>query len=201
MSRVTLIVGCLLAVACGASTGLVRTWREPTYTGRGEGKKVLVVALTPKAHNQQTFETAMAERLLKMQLEPYRAYDVLPRGKMADQETVAGTIQKLGIDFVVVSKLVAIRTEAEYVPAASYAPAPAYRAMYPYYATGYAMVYSPGYVTQTNAVYLETNAYDVRAEKLVWSGLSRTFDYSSVDSISTSAAKTICDALLDQGIF
>lgn len=198
MRRHAIVSLCLCAVACGASTNLVKTWRDPTYTGR-EVKRVLVIGLTPNAENQQKFEQAVAERLAKIKVEPFIGYDVLPRGQMADKETVVGVVKKLGIDIVLVTKLVTVRTEAEYVPG-SYAPPPGYHGMYPYYSYGYTAVYSPGYVTQTQAVYLETNAYDGPAEKLVWSGLTRTFDYSSIDSIAFSAAKSITIALADQGI-
>ena len=199
MRRHAIVSLCLCAAACGASTHLVNTWRDPAYTGR-EVKRVLVIGLTPNAQNQQLFEQAMAERLKRVQIEPFMGYDVLPRGQMADQETVTGAVKKLGIDVVLVTRLVAVRTEAEYVPNPSYAPSPTYHGMYGYYSTGYTTVYAPGYITQTQYAYLETNAYDVPAQKLVWSGLTRTFDYSSVDSVTTSAAKRIVNALLDQGI-
>jgi hypothetical protein len=190
---------CLCAVACsGASTQMVKTWRDPAYTGR-EVKKVLVIGLTPKAENQQKFEYAVAERLQKLKIQPFTGFDVLPKGQMADRETITGAVQKLGIEIVVVTKLVSVQNEAEYVPG-TYSPGPAYYGMYPYYSAGYTAVYSPGYVKETQAVYLETNAYDAQAQKLVWSGITRTFDYSSVDTVSASAAKKIVDALLDQGV-
>ncbi len=200
MNRRALVSLCLCAAACGASTNLVRTWRDPGYTRR-EVKRVLVIALTPNLQNQRTFEDAMAARLASVQVEPFKAIDVLPQGRMADQDTITEAVRKNAIDLVLVTKLVALRTEAEYVPGSvAYAPSPGYYGMYPYYAAGYTAVYSPGYVTSTQAVYLETNAYDTAAGKLVWSGLTRTFDFSSADAVSTSAAKQIAVGLIDQGI-
>ncbi len=189
----------LVATACSsASSQLVKTWRDPTYTGRIV-KKVLVIGLSPTAKNQQVFEYAVADRLQKAGVQPFPGYDVLPRGKMADEETIKAVVEKEGIDVVVVTKLVTVRSEKEYVPG-SYTPAPYYHGMYPYYAAGYSAVYSPGYVNEAQAVYLETNAYDVQARKLVWSGLTRTFDYSSVDQAASSVAPTIVRALQDQGV-
>jgi len=198
MKRQAMVSLCLCAAACGASTQVVKTWRDPAYAGR-QVKRVLVIGLTPKVENQQKFEYAVAERLQRIKIEPFTGYDVLPKGQMADRETVTRAVEKLAIDIAIVTKLVAVQSEAEYVPG-TYSPQPGYYGMYPYYSAGYAVVYSPGYVKETQAVYLETNAYDAQAQKLVWSGLTRTFDYSSVDSISSSAAEKIVNALVDQGV-
>ncbi len=188
----------LVAACSSTSSQLVKTWRDPTYTGRNV-KKVLVIGLSPTAKNQQAFEYAVADRLQKVGVQPFPGYDVLPRGKMADEETIKAVVAKEGIEIVIVTKVVTMRSETEYVPG-TYTPSPYYHGMSPYYAAGYSAVYSPGYVNEAQAVYLETNAYDVEARKLVWSGLTRTFDYSSVDQVVVSVAPTIVRALQDQGV-
>ena len=191
---------CAVGAACtAATTNLVRTWRDPTYTGR-EIKRVLVIALTPNQNNRKVFEYALAGRLQAMKYEPLASYDVLPRERMADDETITATVKKNDIQIVLVSRLVSLQSEAEYVPPVGYAPPPGYYSFYPYYSGGYATVYSPGYVTQKQVVYLETNAYDAQLGKLVWSGISRTFDYSSIEDVSGSVADTIARALVDQGV-
>jgi hypothetical protein len=199
MRRLAAVYVGLVALACSsASSQIVKTWRDPTYAGQ-EVKRVLVIGLSPNPKNQQAFEYAVADRLQQLGIQPFPAYDHLPRGKMADEETISALVAKERIDVVLVTKLVTVRSEKEYVPG-TYAPAPYYHGMYPYYASGYAAVYSPGYVNEAQAAYLETNAYDTRTKKLVWSGLTRTFDYSSVDSAVVSVAPTIVTALRDQGI-
>ena len=186
-------------MACSTtSSQLVKTWRDPTFVGR-QMHKVLVIGLSPTAKNQQTFEYALSDQFKKVGLQPLPGYDVLPRDKMADEATILGIVKKEAIDLVVVTKLVTVRSEKEYVPG-SYTPGPAYYGMYGYYSASYSAVYSPGYMNEAQAAYLETNAYDVETKKLVWSGLTRTFDYSSVDQAAQSVAPTIVRALQDQGI-
>lgn len=193
----TLILG--IALACSSATSqLVKSWREPTYTGR-EVKRVLVIALAPVAKNQQVFEYEVAGQLVKAGLKPYPGSDVLPKGKMADEAAIMDVVKKEAIDVVLVTKLVTVRSEKEYVPGA-YQPVPAYHGVYSYYSAGYSTVYAPGYVNEAKAAYLETNAYDVASNRLVWSGLTRTFDYSSVDNAVRTVAPTIVRALQEQGI-
>jgi hypothetical protein len=189
----------VVAAACGAQTNLVRTWREPAYAGR-DVKRVLVIGLTPNQKNRKVFEYALAAQLQGLKYQPLAGIDVLPKDRMADREAIAALVKERGIDIVLVSRLVSLQTETEYVPPAVYAPATASHAMYPYYAGGYATVYQPGYVTERQVVYLETNAYDAPQEQLVWSGLSKTFDYSDIEGVSDSVAKTIVKALQDQGV-
>ena len=194
----TLVYICALAAACGATTNLVKTWRDPTYTGRNV-KRVLVIALTPNQHNRQVFEYAMASRLQAMKYQPFTGYDLLPRDQMADRAAIADAVKRNGIEIVLVSKLVSVQTETEYVPPAG-APPPGAYGFYPYYSAGYATVYSPGYVQEKQVVYLETNAYDAQKEQLIWSGISKTFDYSSIENISESVADKITRTLVDQGV-
>jgi hypothetical protein len=197
MRRTGIVVAlCVAAVGCpSASTSLVRTWRDPGYSGR-EAKRLLVIGLAPNEGNRKTFEYAVAARLQHMKYEPVTAYDVLPRDRMADRETIAAVVKERGIDLVLVSRLVSKHTEAEFVPTAGYATG----GYYPYYAGGYSRVYAPGYVAEREVVYLETNAYDARQERLVWSGTSRTFDHSSIEDVSDSVAEAIASALKDQGV-
>ncbi len=196
----TLLALCAVVAGCPATTtNLVRTWREPTYTGR-DVKKVLVIGLTPNQSNRKVYEYALAARLQEMRYQPLASIDVLPKDRMADKETVAAVIQQYGIQVVLVSRLVSVQSEVEYVPPVAYAPPPGYYGFYPYYAGGYTAVYSPGYVNERQVVYLETNAYDAQQEKLVWSGISKTFDYSSIEGVSASVADTIARALVDQGV-
>jgi hypothetical protein len=192
-------LGVVVAAACGPSTNLVRTWREPSYAGR-DVKRVLVIGLTPNQHNRKVFEYAVAAKLQDMKYEPVTGIDVLPKDRMADHDAIVAAVKERGVDIVLVSRLVSIQTETEYVPPAAYAPPTASHAMYPYYSGGYATVYSPGYVTERQVVYLETNAYDAQKEQLVWSGVSKTFDYSSIEGVSESVAKKIVQALRDQGV-
>lgn len=45
--------------------------------------------------------------------------------------------------------------------------------------TSYAYVASPGYTTVNRALSLETNVYDVRSEKMTYSGMSQTWTSDS----------------------
>jgi hypothetical protein len=196
MKRYSTVVALgLVAIGCGASTSLVRTWRDPTYAG-GDVKQVLVIGLTPKQENRKAFEYAMAARLEGMKLQPLASYDVLPKEQMAERAAIDAIVKERGIDLVLVTRLVSRNQEPEYVQTAGYV----HGGYYPYYAGGYSRVYAPGYVTEREVVYLETSAFPPTGDKPVWSGVTKTFDYSSIEGVSESVADAIAKALVDQGV-
>jgi hypothetical protein len=78
---------------------------------------------------------------------------------------------------VIVTRLVDQETVQEYYPP-SYttvaAPSAYYGGWYGYYSLGYTYMSSPGYVAENKVFRLETNLYDVKESKLLWSGLTET---------------------------
>ena len=61
-----------------------------------------------------------------------------------------------------------------------------------YHSRGWGAAYDPGYLRTDKIVRVETNIYSLAEDKLIWSGVSETFDPSStgsmVDQIATAAA-------------
>jgi cation diffusion facilitator family transporter len=115
----TLILGITLACS-NVSSQMVKTWREPTYAGR-ELKNVLVIALTPVAKNQQTFEYAICDQLVKSGRKPFPASDVLPKGQMATEEAIAAFV--VAIALFAASAGIAINSIRE-ITSPHHAPAP-----------------------------------------------------------------------------
>jgi hypothetical protein len=115
-------------------------------------------------------------------------------------------VKERAVDLVLLTRLVAVRQEGSYVPPASglgvgvYAPPAAYSGFYPYYSYSHSVVSSPGYVDERTVLQLETRVYDTRSEKLVWSAISKTFDYSSASDVAESVASALIDALVQAHI-
>ena len=184
-----------ITLACSTTyTKVVKSWRDPAYGGR-EAKKVLVIYPTPLAADQKSLEYAIAERLQGAGIQPYAAYDVLPRGEASDERAISALVAKEGIDLVLTTKLVAARAEQELQPG-TYSRGPSTRAA----STDPGAGYTPMYLNEAQATYFETNAYAGEGRRLVWSGLTRTFDSSTIDGAVLSAAEKIVATLREQGV-
>ncbi|MBW2603501.1 MAG: hypothetical protein JRE28_04180 [Deltaproteobacteria bacterium] len=72
-----------------------------------------------------------------------------------------------------------------------------HRGHYGFYHSRYSYSYArdPGYSGTSITVRLETNLYDVKTEKLIWSGKSKTWNKNSKDQIINDVIKVVIDDL------
>jgi hypothetical protein len=196
----TLLALCAVAVAACATTRMTNVWRSPNYPG-SSNLRILVMGVSPNPANVKLWEDAMAKKLKSLNRQPVTGYSVLPPGRMVDKAEIVELVKQNNIDLVLITRFVSQKTQVDYVPpTVTYVPPPTYYGYYPYYSYGYGVAYSPGYVTETSVIVLETNAYSAADESLVWSGVSQTFDYSSVSDIASSVASAVAESLVNTGI-
>lgn len=169
--------GVALAVlaSCGPSTQLTSSWTDPTAPDRTY-QKIAVVGVSAQSSMRHMYEDAFVAALAKRGTTAVASYTFTGDGKL-DKDAASAKLQEMGVDAVIVTRLVDKETVQEYYPptyTTMSAPGAYYGGWYGYYSLGYSYESSPGYVS-TNKVYkLETNLYDLRHEKLMWSGLTET---------------------------
>ncbi len=165
----------LAVVACGPQMSVKSTWKDPSIAGT-QYKNVLVVGLSGKETLRRTFENEFSTELGRHGVTAIPSSTTIPPGAEKDQEQMKQILATGGYDAVIVTRLVDRTKETTYVPGSAYVPAPYYGGYYSYYYTAYPTVYDPGYLVESTIVQIETNFYDVKADKLVWSGLSEVID-------------------------
>lgn len=175
-ARLTLAVASLAALAsCTASTQLTNSWTDPT-AANSRFQKIVVVGATPKTTTRRTYEDAFGKELQARGISTISSYTFAGEGQI-DKDAAISKLKELGADGVIVTRLVDKETYQTYYPptySAVAAPSAYYGGWYGYYSMGYSYMSTPGY-TEENKVYrLETNLYDVKNDKLIWSGLTET---------------------------
>lgn len=187
---------CVVAVSCGTSSSLVQRWSDPSFEGQ-PGQKMIIIALAKSERNQKTWEGAFANVLRQVKVQPIAGSTVLPSQQSADESTLKQAVKETGADLAAVTRLVSVDKETTYVPgSAYYTPAPSYYGFYGYYSSSYAMVSTPGYYQEDKVYSVETNVYDVRTEKLVWSGVTETVNPETGQDAAMSIASTIVDDMI-----
>jgi hypothetical protein len=173
-------LGAIAAVVCAtvlsscATTVMTGSWVDPTYTS-GPFKKVMIVGVAKREAVRLMFEDAFAAQLRAHGVEAIPSGTVLPGTQQLDDKAMASKLAELGCDGVIVTRLLDKRTRTTVYPPTGYVvPVGYYGGYYSYYRGAYAMMYSPGYVEQTTIASLETNLYDARTGRLVWSGMTDT---------------------------
>jgi len=195
------IGGAVIALAamtsCAPATQLTQSWAEPTAAGKTY-QKIVVVGATERAPTRHRFEDAFVTALKMRGVTAIPSYSVAGDGRL-DKEAAAAKLQEVGADAVIVTRLVDQESYQEYYPptySTVAAPSAYYGGWYGYYSLGYTYETSPGYTVQNKVFRVETNLYDVKNDKLLWSGITET-TITAGESPSGEIEPTITLLLLD----
>lgn len=200
-----------LFAACGSASRVTTSWKDPATTKDLTAyRNVLVVGLQGGGES--------SNRLLKEEMETNLAQDLKGRGVNATashdafgpkvfsgmtDEQITDIIRGKGYDGVMSIALIDKQKQENYVPGnIGYSPLglyPYYGRFGLYYSTMYSRLYSPGYYTTSTNYYWETNLFDVRKDKLVYSAQSTVFDPTSAENMGQQNGKVIVEDLAKQG--
>lgn len=181
-------------------------WMNEESMGKGKYKKVFIYAIAHNEGNRQSFEDALATAAEAEGIEVIRSYQEFgpnyPKQSTTDEE-IMERIKATGCDAIFTTALVDVESETRYVPGTTaYAPYPAYG----YYGSfggyyGYsAYVYEPGYYTEDNTYFLESNLYDASTGDIVWSVQSEAYNPSNAKNAARQYAALLFDKLKREGI-
>jgi len=191
---------------CGGSTKLVRSWTTPDFKA-GTVKKVFVLGVAQDQGLRREYEDNFVATLAKRGFGAGAGYSVFPDLEQIHKDRAGAAIRMDGYSHVLVTRVVNIEERETYVSPSTvsvgvgYGGYPGwYGGWYPYMSTGYGYVTSPGYVTVSKVVTLETNLYDVQSEKLVWSGMTETWVDGSSDKQIGKVIETVVWDLRAKGV-
>lgn len=188
-----------IVTACAPTTEIVASWRHPNATA-AEMQRPLVAFLHQDVALRFSVEDEMAARIPNA----VPAYNVIDVDEIRDWEKARAKIREAGFDSVIVTRLVDVDKEVEYVPGTYVAP-PYYGALWGpglgYWGYGWGAVYDPGYLTTTTVVTLETLIYSLGEERgeLMWASRSETFDPSSADNLVRSVISASAEEMRKEG--
>ena len=193
------VVACICILASCASVH-VESWTDPSFEGK-QIHKVAVLGVAKSENIRRRFEDAFAEGLAQSGLQAVASYTFLPKvpqGKKLSREEVAAALNKRGLDSIIVTRALGERQEVRYD--STDVDPPYYRGYYRFYDLSHDYVNSPGYVDTYIETQLESNLYDVKSGKLVWTGKSQITDQSSDEHNIKSVVVAVIKDLQKKGI-
>ena len=182
-----IVAGTLMLSSC-ATTTLLHVWKDPAY--QGTARKTVVIMVAQKAYIRNSLEDQFTAALKARGNDAQASYPLIPVDQLPDKEAVASKIRNTGADTVLVSRLVDKKTVETYVPGRAYAAPGYYGGWGSYYGTA---VSSPGYTFESQYAYIETNLYDMKTEKLIWTAKSET----EISLDDQQLIKTFVDVIID----
>ena len=188
----TLAVGALFVISCSTGTSLTSVWKNEYYKG-GKLNRTMIIGAAKKPDIRQMFEDEFVKQLRAKGADGVASYTFLQGDKMQDKDTILKHVNDLNVDSVLLTKLITDKDAATYVT-------PHDRNLHTQYSESQTYVFEHGYIDKEQPVKLETNLYDARTEKLIWSALSDTFKRGSDDETIESFIKKITEQLSKQNL-
>jgi len=193
------LVGLALAACAGPHTSVELAWTAPNAES-AQLHRVVTLFVSRDVALRRPAEDEMARQLAERGVEARPAYQLLSRDDLSNLNNAKAKLRTLGYDGVVTMRIVGEEQTLNYVPPsfdAYWTWASPYFFWPGYYAPGY---YSPGYVYTTTIVRMETEAYSLTDDRLVWAALSKTTDPGNARKLIDDVTKTVATRLTDQGL-
>ena len=163
----------VLIIAC-ASTKLTHTWVDETHRGKLLSN-ILIIGVTYKEKEEvrRSFEDKFVIQLKAAGVEAISSGDAIsiPKDLELEKDEVLKAVNKFNNDAVIITHLVGKEEKESYTR-----PVRLSGGQYGYHGRAHGYIPNTGYSRTDTIVRLVTNLYDVKTEKLIWSGQSETLD-------------------------
>ena len=175
------VVAVAFAVLSCQSTRISEVW-TPKTPHSGTFKRLMIVALAPTPGARVQYENDFVDKLSNVHVLAIASSNVVADVAEINRKTVEAWMQEFRLDGVIVTRVIDVERQTEYIP--------------PNYTMGgwygaWAVPTSPGRVVESTTISLETDLFDAKTEKLVYSAVTKTFDPSS----RSKAIHDVIDAL------
>ncbi|MGH9867849.1 MAG: hypothetical protein ACREAA_06770 [Candidatus Polarisedimenticolia bacterium] len=187
----------ILAAACmtGCATTVKDTWKDPTVSQQSmQFKKVLVMAMMPDEASRRIAEDEMVSRL---RMPAVASYTMLSDADLKNVEAANRKFKEEGFDGAIIMRMLGEEEQVSYEPG-SYPGY--YNSFYGYYGYARRVAYAPAYLETDVIVYVETNIYSLEEDKLLWSGLSQTYNPKNQTELLDDVVGATIHKLQKQGL-
>jgi hypothetical protein len=187
--------------SCGSTTEIIGEWSEDEYkTGSIDKLLILGIVDQKKPLLKRKFEDGLVDAFNGSGIDAVASMDYMPYDEIIDSTTFEKYFSDLKLDAVLVSRLVGVDKERKVK--AGYAYVIPYNSYYGFYGHYYAAVQyanSSSYLSKNVVVVLETNLYETKDKKLIWSGISETIDPDKASDVIKSLGAVLADKLSSEG--
>lgn len=185
-----LLILAVLNMSC-AGTKITPQYIDDAYNGKVSN--FLVIALIGSPAHQRNFENKVVSQLHSIGVDAVSSAEVMemPSDLVLTKEMIVNAIQQHRNDAVIISQLIGKEAKDLYRPGA------ANLGYYQYYSAGlYRLLGKDSKISTSTKVWLETELFDVKTEKLIWSGISETLAHDPLQGeITSDVVKALVDEL------
>ena len=194
-----LLLLALLMASCSGSR-MVSTQMDADRKGKPI-KNVLIIGVIEDKAIRENYEKYFMERLNAAGVEAMSSAQVLPVsiGKKLDKKEIIDLVEQHGIDTVAVTHLVD-REQDETFSRSNRLSTIYNQGYYRYYTGVWDNLYEPTVYSDHVQYFLETRLYDVKTQKLIWTGESETMDPKTIGQAIGQIVSLVMDELKKNGL-
>jgi hypothetical protein len=185
---VALLAGC-------ASVELAQSWKDPQFT-TGPLHQVLVFGVSRSDTNRRVFEDQFSQSLKAAGIGAVQSYTLIQESGTIGNDRIKQAVLQTGADGVLVTRVQRVEKRVDVTP--GYV-GPAYgMGFYGWYGSAWASV--PPTINQYDVLTLETTVWDMKTEKVVWSGTSKAFDPKDVQTLTAELSRVLIAKMRADGV-
>lgn len=190
-----LTLSALLALDGCVSTALIDRWKDPAYTGPVL-HKVLVVGVQKDQGQRRLWEDSMVGALGRRGVAAEASYQIFP-DKAPSADELASMASRDGFDGVAATHFVTA-SQRTYVSGGYYSGGWGWGPYWGYWGPPY----GAAYVETDYRADFQTDVFTVDSTggKLIWSGVTRSLDPSSMRSVTDGISQVLVPELAKDGI-
>ena len=179
-----------LIISC-AGTELTHKQINEVYTGKPVSN-ILVIGITGNEDSRRSFEQKFVAQLKSAGVEAISSEDAIPMPPdlKLTKEMILNAVNQFKNDAVIITHLID-KEEKEAITRGGQGN----RGYYGFYYSRFSYSRDPSYSSTSKTARLETNLYDVKTEKLIWSGQSKTWSKDSKYQIINDVIRVVIDDL------
>ena len=179
-----------LIISC-AGTELTHKQINEAYKGK-PASNILVIGITGNEDSRRFFERKFVAKLKSVGVEAISSENAIPMPPdlKLTKEMILNAVNQFKNDAVIITHLID-KQEKEAITRGGQGN----RGYYGFYYSRFSYSRDPSYSSTSKTVRLETNLYDVKTEKLIWSGQSKTWSKDSKYQIINDVIKVVIDDL------
>lgn len=186
--RTAVFLAAGLALAGCASTRIVESWQAPG-AGPLHFNKVLALAIVENESVRRVAEDALQSNLKGVQA--VQSYKALGGVDLGDRERAKERLRQDGFDGVVALRLISSQQELSWTTSA--VPLPSFWGFY-------GAAYPPAQLNVDTLVRVEISVYSLAEDKLIWSGISETYDPQNAEKLVGEVVEAAGNELRKKGL-
>jgi hypothetical protein len=194
------MIGCLF-IACSPSTRITGSWVDPTANSKFTSGTVFVASLTRNIEVRTKMETNIEDEVKSRNIKVVKGNNYFTPDfyqNLPNEKQLIRMIKSSGASTILTVSLTSKKSQN--VPrGGGFYP---YGGYYGFWGPSFwgPGSWGPGYMMRESVYYIESNLYDLRTNKIIWSAQSETVNPGSIEAFVKSYPKVLVGQMVKDGV-